>query len=122
MGEIVAYCAAAARATVMSVSPVESDTRCRWKKPLLRWIMPASWLWVFGEKGTSEDRAQGAVGIPPRSVHIGALPHPSDGRARWRCGRQCGCNGGGAIAERESAMEINGVAAARRPGSELRPL
>ena len=37
-GTTLAYCAVAARATVISVSPVESDTRWKWK-----WLRLQSW-------------------------------------------------------------------------------
>jgi hypothetical protein len=61
----VAYWAAAARATVINVSPVESETRWRWKKlAVLDGIaVGCGNLWIAVEKGTLR---QGVQAGPPR--------------------------------------------------------
>src|SRR5438270_6158959 len=79
MGEIVAYCAAAARATVMSVSPVESETRCRWKKPFLRWIIRRPCCGFLGKRPRLLVARKADAGPAPQSVHIGACPAPPAG-------------------------------------------
>src|SRR5690242_424826 len=84
-GETVMYCAAAARDTVISVSPVESDTRCRWKKLATAFGAIASaftgLLWTDVEKATPRPGTQACQG-PAGNVR----PHPH----RWGAFRQAG--------------------------------
>jgi len=47
------YCAAAARETVMSVSPVESEIRCRWKTPAADVMSELNNLSTSWEKATA---------------------------------------------------------------------